>query len=397
MNQPSQGPQIALDAIGVSVWRLLSRLHDSSLASLRLALTFHMWYQQHKSGLSTASDSESASSILSSLQGIDPSAIHALGQDRKKYILLASIGVFDSFLSDTLRFYFSHRPSSISSALSQKAAAKLAERSPTERAEEVVRRNMRSWKSRYDFLCKNFEVKIKQDTEDELARLIALRNEVAHHTGLYDFVIEPNDRAVYATPRPIPEVSTKDSALAPMLVAEVTDQLLVAISQRLFNEAPSLRPLTPEIEAAYAAQRTRLEEEDKEEASTEDVPDPHWRTIKAPNSDLVYVGERTANLMFTPTGIEQVPALISCRRNNRHGMSASARIDGGPARELLGQGKELLGELIVGKELVVEFYEEPWEKPRRARYLLNGFADAWQRAWEQRVALGLPTSAETGE
>lgn len=388
-----QGTELAVEAIGVSLWHSMRRLMGADLASLRFAQVFIE--VRHELGGTTSSANDPALlSRISDLQAqLNEEAIHDLLRDRRRYALLAAIGILDSFLSDVVRLYILHNPAAISSAISPNSAAKLARcgLTPEQEAEEIVRRHLKSWSSRLDFLCAQFGLSVSKKDRSELARLIELRNEVAHHVGLYRFNKELTTGSVYATPRPTPEVSSRDSLGARMLVAEITDAVLAAMAKRCFNFTPSTRPLTPEVIAAHAELRSQWSRQDDLPDEIEEVAEPEWRVRSANDSDLVWVGERTRNIMVVPTGIANVPALISVRRNDRHGTNAYITVDGGTRRLLDGgDSAQILDEIVSGKQLLLEFHEEPAEGTKFARYSLEGFADAWRSASGARVSVKSP-------
>lgn len=326
--------------------------------------------------------------VLSEYDGISEDAVHGLVRDRRRYTLLAAIGILDSFLSDALRLLFLREPSAVPRAISGKLIKKLEQKSlrPEEQVEEIVRRHMIRWRQRFDFLCEHLGVTFEPGAVEDLGRLVNLRNEVAHHSGLYDFVVDASDQSIYARPRPIPEVHSADSQASVMIVTEVIDKILVALSQRLRGVPPTVRPLTPAVAAVHRKLRESREAQAKEAKQVERITDPDWSVRQAPDSDLVWVGERTGNFMIVPTLIPGKPALLSFRRNNRHGTHASVRVDNFPERELV-DSKELLEELLTGQELVVSFYEEPYEDSMLVAYSLGGFSQAWTAACERRASL----------
>lgn len=380
MNEERRGSSLALEAIGISVTRSLTRLAKSEQASLEFAQS----YFEERLADSLAVRTE----VTSSYGQLSEEVVQNFLRDRRRYTLLAAIGIFDSFLSDTLRFYFLLVPSAIPLAISAKAVAKLEGKYLTaeERVEEIVRHQMASWRRRLEFLCKHLGVSFELGMIDELGRLVTLRNEVAHHVGLYDFVVDARDQSLYARPRPIPEVPSSDSQSSMMIVTEVTDSILVALSKQLFGVLPTIRPLTQAVKAVHRKLREARDERSRRMKQVEEIKDPSWSVRHAPDSDLVWVGERTDSLMIVPTLIHQKPALLSFRRNNRHGTHASAKVDKNPERDLV-DSKELLEEMLFGQEVVVEFYEEPWEDSKLAAYSLDGFSTAWKAACERRASL----------
>lgn len=383
-----QGTELAVEAIGVSLWRSSGRLMGAGLASLRLAQAFfEVRHELEATNLDR--DPGLLARIVDLHAQLDEEAVHDLLRDRRRYELLAAIGMLDSFLSDTVRLYILHNPAAISVAIPAKAAAKLAKRalSPEQEAEEIVRRHLKSWSSRLEFLTKEFGVSIGKSDLSNLDRLIEMRNEVAHHVGLYSFSREQKTGSVYATPRPTPEVSARDSLSARMLVTEVTDNILAAMAKACCGFVPSNRPLTSEVANAHAVLRNEWAMQDRLGVEIEEIADPRWTVQEADGGNFVWVGERTGNIMVVPTGIAKVPALISARRNNRHGTSAFVIIDGRGRRSLGGgDSAQILSDLLSGKELLLQFHEEPSEGPKFARYSLEGFADAWRSASDARAA-----------
>lgn len=380
MPEERTGSSLALEAIGVSVTSSLTRLANSDLASLVFAQSY--FEARHGNGPAIGTE------IPSKCRELTEEAVHNLVRDRRRYTLLAAIGIFDSFLSDALRFCFLEEPSVISQAIPAKTVEKLERKfcSPEERVEEIVRRHMVSWRRRFEFLCEHLSVAFEPGTVEELARLVDLRNEVAHHVGLYDFVVDTRDQSIYARPRRIPEVHSADSQASMMIVTEITNKIFVAVSKQLFGDLPATRPLTPAVEAVHRKLRESRDERSKREKQAEYIADPGWSVRQEPDSDFVWVGERTGNWMIVPTLIDQKPALLSFLRNNRHGTNASARVDENPQRELV-DSKELLEEMLSGQEVAVEFYEEPYEDSKQAAYSLNGFSSAWKAACEERANL----------
>jgi hypothetical protein len=167
-----------------------------------------------------------------------------------------------------------------------------------------------------------------------------------------------------------------------MIVTEVTDRILVALSHHLHGVPPKVRPLTPAVEKVHRELRGSREVQALKAKQVERIADPGWSVRQAPDSDFSWVGERTENLMIVPTSISAKPALLSSRRNTRHGTDASARVDSNPERRLY-DSKVLLKELLAGREVVVEFHEEPHEESRLVAYPLEGFPDAWEAACER--------------
>jgi hypothetical protein len=371
--------QIAFESIGVSIWKNVERLTHGGLAALQLVLSY---FQLRSASL--ARRTPDVHSILQELGGITDKAVHFLRKDYNRYALIAAIGILDSFLSDALHFLFLHKPDYIPHIRPRKAAERL-----DEFAERILRtRELSSYRRRLELLTARLDVQIEAKQLEDLALLVKLRNEVVHHGGLFRFRLHDVTGDVWAEPRPLPEVPREQAMNAAMLVSEICDVLLTAMSKQLFGKEPSVRPMTPEVEAAHAHVREQWASSRSSLPQVENHNDPRWSVNEDADTGYIWVGDSSDVFWVSPTGIDVLPALISFRRNDMHGKTARVTVDNNRPLEL-SEAEHLLPQMLAGKEVLVEFHEEPHDEPSFARFSLRGFPEAWLEASRRRAQVKL--------
>jgi hypothetical protein len=237
------------------------------------------------------------------------------------------------------------------------------------------------WRNRLRFLTSEFGVSLDPPLVEELARLIDLRNEIAHHGGLYRFSIDEKSGQVWAEAKPVPEVSFEDAQHAHMIVAEVCDAILVAVCRSHFGEEPRVRILTPAVAAAHENLRAQWATKRSAPPQIEEIAQPSWALKESVDASMSWVGDVNNDFIVRPTDIEGLPLILTFRRHTRHGTKAYITVDDNPRVELdMLHRKDFVEQLLAGHCVLVEFYEEPWPDPRYARYSLAGFGAAWEEA-----------------
>ena len=379
-NLKDSSQRTAFEVIGVSLWKSLLRLSQGDGSSAHLMLAYLNFKSQ---SLPTWLAHTEVKGVFAHYDRIDHSTIHFVAKDRRRYTLLASIGILDSFLSDSLRFLFLHDSREIPSKV-------LDERQVGETDNDFVERIVR-WSKKFSsqgkriaFLSERFGVKIDKDICSELECLTLLRNELAHHSGFYKFNKNVQTGEIWAQPKPLPEVSQENALKAQVIVNEVCDGILVAMCRTLFGDDPRVRPLTPDVAAVHQEFRLEWAARKATPVAVEDFENTQWLVRKLDEPSALWVEDHARSFMITPTGIDVFPALFRFRRNDLHGANATASIDSGP-HEDLGNSKELLEKMLTGKSVLVKFYEEPDDEPKYARFSLDGFVMAWEAACRTRA------------
>lgn len=162
--------QFAFEAIGASAWKSLSKLTESRLAAMQLASSY-LEYRAGSAGLAIP-ECETCKAISQHYDDIDEDAIYGFLGDLRRNTLLAAIGIFDSFLSDALRFLFLHWPNTLPQDVHEKI--KSGETYP-DYIERIIRRSRRfsSQSKRVEFLTSEFSVELDDTSLETLSRLTA--------------------------------------------------------------------------------------------------------------------------------------------------------------------------------------------------------------------------------
>lgn len=374
-SDPYQNPdRLAFESIGASTWKVLMRIQQAQLAGSLLAQSFFL-YQAHPRPLGWSLDNP-WKEIRLIYDNIEEEKANMFLLESRRHGLLSAIGAFDSCLSDLFRFLFLHRPSLLPEKVQKKAEANL-----TDAVEQMVRYGeLSKWEGRLRFLESKYSINLNPLLDSELRRLIRLRNDIAHHVGLYTFTIEPSGR-VWSEARSVPEVSSEDAQHALMIVTEVVATILMAVCLNLFGEEPRVKILTPEVAEVHKELRAWREERRKATPQVEEFTHPDWALKKSADGKMWWVGDINDDFLIRPTQIEQFPLIITATRHTRHGAKAYLTIDSHPKTELVMlHSKDFVEQLLHGHSMLLEFHEEPWPEPRLARYSLSGFAVAWKQA-----------------
>ena len=370
METQTSSTNTAFEAIGISLTRALQRGNGTYLAASQFAIEF---FSNRKKASPGGTDPL--------FKDLEEESVHFLLFDLRRYNLLAAVSAFDTFLSDATRFLLLTQPAHVDEILSASKKRKLEQAIPVidERVPEIVRRHLKTWEARLDFLVGVFG--LQEEIAPSLDRLrphIHLRNEIVHQSGLYDFLKDTKDGEIFANARPVPEVTNRQSGEVIMLVTLVTDQILEALALNLFGALPRVRPMTPALRTHYDRQEIRWQQEDSAPTPRDVVGNPNWHVTSMPNKhDVIFVDEATQTFRVLPTNIDQVPALFSVLKKTRHGVEPTVRVDDGPARRLSGASTDLLSEMLVGKQIQIEIQEELAEYPRIICLSLAGFRAAW--------------------
>jgi hypothetical protein len=373
--------QLAFESIGASAWQALSRLRHSHLAAGSL-LESYFEYRANLSALKECTN-EACRKVLGPYRRIEEESAHLHRKDLNRSVLLATIGILDSFLSDALRFLPLYTPS----ALPSDAEKRREGESEPDYIERIVRRSRHfsSQGKRLKFLSERFAIELDQNLLSTLKNLTDCRNEISHHIGFYQFVIDAQ-RVIRAKDKPLPEATDADLMKVDMVVTEICDTILAGMSVSLFGRPPQVRPLTPELSALFNKRWKELIERNRGEIRAEEYPEPNWLCRTLSNPDTPWVGDDHYAFMIMPTGLERYPALTKFLWNKRHGMTASIGIDDAPLEELT-DSRELLERMLSGRSILVKFHDDRQDGFRYARFSLAGFADAWHEAWEKKKAV----------
>lgn len=373
--------QLTFESIGSSVWQALSRLRNAHLAA-GLLLESYFEYRANLPA-SKACTSDACRRVLRPYGQVEEESVHLHRKELNRSILLSTISILDSFLSDALRFLFLYIPSALPSC----AGKRKEDESEQDYVERIVRwsKHFSSQIKRITFLTERFNVELSQSLLSNLKELTDHRNEISHHVGFYQFVID-TQRVIHAKDKPVPEATDADIMKVDMVVTEICDTILAGMSVNLFGRQPQVRPLTPELSDLFRRRWKALAERDREEVHIEEYPEPSWlcRTLSDP--DKPWVGDAHYAFMIMPTGLEQYPVMVKFLWNKRHGMAASVGIDDAPLEELT-DSRELLERMLSGRSILVKFHDDRQDDFRYTRFSLAEFADAWHEAWEKKRAV----------
>jgi hypothetical protein len=110
---------------------------------------------------------------------------------------------------------------------------------------------------RLEFIEKTFGIDLSCAKEmlPELLELTKLRNGVVHDLSLYSYEFDSDRGGLWATPKPVVEVSADTAMQASMLMPEIIDAIFLAASRQFFQREPTVRPLTPQIAAVHRSIR----------------------------------------------------------------------------------------------------------------------------------------------
>lgn len=371
--------RLTFESIGDSIWKVLMRVRQAQLAGAQLATSFFAYHAELRRARIY---SENFGEILAGYSEIEEEAVHMLLLETRCHGLLSAIGAFDSFLSDIIRFLFLSRPSMIPSSVQPKKPAANA----IENVERIVRYGELSrWEKRLEFLSSKFSIGLEPALVEELRVLIRLRNEIAHHGGLYKFIIDEKNGQVWAESKLVPEASFEEAQSALMIVSEISDAVLVAVCRCLFGEDPRVRILNPAVDAIHKKLRAEWAEKRSSPPEIEEILSPGWALKDVPEGSIPWIGDFGGNFLIGPSGIESSPLVLFMRKHTKHGAKAYATIDDNPRVELgMLHSREFVEQLLTGRSLLVEYYEDPWPGPQYARYSLNGFAKTWEEACRKK-------------
>jgi len=381
-----------LYAIPLLVWFRLGRVRllESQLTAIRLAGAYFVY--RAKSLDSTETVCSNCLSVFRQFNEVEDDAVHSLLEDHRRNDLLSSIGLFDSFLSDSLRFLFLYWPNALPKDLPEK-------RKPTEEypdfVERVVRRSrcFSSQGSRVGFLASEFGVALDAELLEELSRLTSLRNEIVHHSSFYRFVLDPGERGLRSEEKPLPHVAEKDARKLTIIVGDVCDSIYFAMYLKIFGVDPVVRPVNPDLAELHKELRKQWAQEESTPPTVDEYPIPGWAVKVLSDPRMPWVGDELDAWMIMPSGLkldlDLMPCSISFRWNNRHGMKAWATIDSNPREEIDTHfSSNLLRQMLAGQSILVEYYEKRSDGPKYARFSLDGFAQAWYAARRIREGEG---------
>ena len=370
------GRQLAFESIGASTWRALFSLHQSQLAS---GLLLQSYFEFKAKPLSLRScGGQGCQEILKLYEKVEEDAAYLHRKDMERNALLGAIEIFDSFLSDALRFLFLHEPNAIPGKVPKEVGE-----TNMDYLERVVRRYFSSQIKRLRFLGEKFKLKLGQESVADLVRLTDLRNEIVHHSSFYKFVTDSQGE-VRAEDKPLPSVSSKDATKASMIVTEICDAVFVEMSMRIFKNYPKVRPLTPALSALFKQRRAEWAESEGRPPVIEEYLEPGWSVKTLSNPNLPWVGDDYYAFIVRATGLESYPVMIDFLWNKRHGTITLIAIDDCQLEELTSSQK-LLDQMLVGTSMLVKFHDDRQDEPRYARFLLSGFASSWHSLLEKKA------------
>ncbi|HSG40430.1 MAG TPA: hypothetical protein VLE27_12390, partial [Thermoanaerobaculia bacterium] len=367
--------QFAFESIGASAWKSLSRILESQLVSMRLVTSY--FQHQASSFESIKPECEYCQTVFQDYDAIEENSVYSLVEDVRRNTLLAAISLLDSFLSDSLRFLFLHWPHTLPRDVEKQ---KPGEEYPSY-VERIVRRSRRfsSQSSRVGFLVSQFGVSLYDTLLPELSRLTTLRNELVHHVGFYRFVVDPG-RGLRSEEKPLPYVTEEDARKIPVIVGDVCDTIYVAMSNGIFGVDPKVRPVNPELAELHRSLREKWATDNAKPPDIEEFPTPNWTAKVLSNPSMPWVGDDWGAWIVIPSGLDILPPSITFRWNNRDGMKALASVDDKPQEEIEASSRTLLGQMLTGRSVVVKYFEIKSDGPKYARFPLDGFAEAWDRA-----------------
>jgi len=361
--------RLAFEAIGSSGWQASLNLIANRL-TVGLLSEFYLRYKNIAPPLNDELGEDSIRRLL---------------EDSRRHALLEAINILDSFLSDCLRFLFLYKPNSIPKEATNKNFSQLDYAECVERA--VRSRHFQKYVNRINFLASKFSLTIDQEMLDELASLTSLRNEIAHHSGFYKFVIDHETEVLRAKAKPLPYVSEVQAGMAPVIVGNVCNSIYGAMYQGFFGAAPIVRPVNPELAELHERLRESWREERNNPPIVEEFLAPGWSMKILSDPNMPWVGDELDAWIIIPSGMAELPPSISFSWNDRHGMKAWAIVDNGP-REEIERFSGVLDRMLVGQSVVVEYYNKRHDGPKFARFSLLGFSGAWAAACQQKQERG---------
>ena len=218
----------------------------------------------------------------------------------------------------------------------------------------------------------------------ELSRLTTLRNEIAHHSGFYRFVLDASGRGLRSEEKPLPYVTEEDAGKVSVVVGDVCDAIFVSMSLRIFGVMPQVRPVNPDLAVLHREMRDRWAAGSVESPAIEEFLNPNWSIKTLSDPRMPWVGDELDAWIIIPSGIEILPPSIKFTWNNRHGMKAWAIVDNNPREEIDGYSSSLLDQMLAGESVLVEYYENRSDGPKYVRFSLEGFAEAWHAARKRK-------------
>jgi hypothetical protein len=213
----------------------------------------------------------------------------------------------------------------------------------------------------------------------ELSRLTTLRNELVHHVGFYRFVVEPG-RGLRSEEKPLPYVTEEDASKIPVIVGDVCDAIYVAMSKDIFGVNPKVRPVNPELAEFHRSLREKWATDSVKPPDIEEFSAPNWTARVLSDPSMPWVGDDLGAWIVIPSGLDILPPSITFRWNNRDGMKALASVDGKPEEEIDVSSRTLLDQMLTGRSILVKYFEIKSDGPKYARFPLDEFAEAWDRA-----------------
>lgn len=246
----------------ISAFDRVRSLQDAGLAAGQLVLA-RMRLEEVPTNAS-ASDHP----VIQELSLVNSEGALGLREEWHRTSLIASITMFDSFLSDLMRLLFLHQPKALPKEKQCSFGEILAADSYEQLLEHVVSRMVhelayKSYPERLKYLEKRFHIK-SSDAEDRLPSLVKfaeLRNKVVHDTASYSYGVATGGRELKTERKSVPRVDFYTSMNSAMVVAEVIDALFVAATRKVFKREPAIRLMTPSVIAAHEKFRAGVERE----------------------------------------------------------------------------------------------------------------------------------------
>lgn len=327
---------------------------------------------------------QSCLQIFEHLSMIDEESLYRLVEEYRRLSLIASITILDTFLSDLLKFLFLVRPDSMPKKYVEKGRDDLNE--AVERA--VKEASFGGYGRRLKQLSDLFDLEIElEELLGKIHDLSRLRNDIAHDSALYEYKHDQKLNRLMVRAKPLVAVDYRMSMNANMIVTELVDALYMAICHKIFRRDPDVRPLTPSVAAVHKKLRAEWESLDRIENDVK-VINAGWLVMESRDpesaSKRYYVTDSESVFFIQPVGIDRMPIMVSYLKHKYHGKWACVSIDEHAPISLessaISNSRELLGHMLNGKILRVEYYCWPSQSKLIATYSLDGFAAAWADA-----------------
>lgn len=236
---------LAFQAVAITAVQRLQHMSEAhhTVSSLSLA------YLQHYEGGARSCDNIDCQETFQEFEKLSRDDVFVLQKEYKRMLLVASLTVLDTFLSDLIRFLFLYKQEAIPARGPQDV-------DQNEVIEKIVRKPFGGYVKRLQFIERTFGIDLSgaKGRLPELTNLTRVRNEIVHDLSMYEYRLD-SKAGLWATPKPVVEVSIETMLQASMLIPEMIDAIFLEASRQFFEREPTIRPVTPELAAVHSSIR----------------------------------------------------------------------------------------------------------------------------------------------